>query len=115
MLQISFPHKLSKKKLEILRLLSESPLSIKELRDKTRMSSALLLFHINGNNETSGLEELGLIKQEQKSINRLIEITEMGMILLEGYCNPFSEFSHQQDLASVDLPVNHLLELQSLV
>jgi predicted transcriptional regulator len=110
MLKFSFSKLISEKKMEIIRTLSNGePTSFEELSKKLKISAPLLSYHLNGDRETSGLIELGLVEwvapsavtsgRENKNnsngiasgsggscTGKKVKLTSMGMLFFRGYC-----------------------------
>jgi DNA-binding transcriptional ArsR family regulator len=86
-MKFSFSKLIAEKKMEILRALSDGQLSFDELSKKVKVSSPLLSYHLNGDRETEGLIEIGLVEclaGEEKS--KKIALSAMGRLFFKGYC-----------------------------
>jgi DNA-binding transcriptional ArsR family regulator len=86
-LKFSFNKMIAEKKLEILRSLADGALSFEELSKKVKVSSPLLSYHLNGDRETEGLIEIGLVEYlngEEKG--KKIALSSMGRLFFKGYC-----------------------------
>lgn len=88
-LKFSYYKLLSEKKMEILRVLrrdADCCASLDELSHRTKMSLPLLSYHINGNQRSQGLKELGLVEAIERTRGRVqVMLTELGKLLVEGY------------------------------
>lgn len=86
-LKFSYYKVITSKKMEILKMLSNSPccVSLEELARKNKMSLPLICYHVNGNLKSEGLKEMELV--ETKEINGKVEIklSTLGKMLLNGY------------------------------
>ncbi|MGI0080559.1 MAG: DUF6293 family protein [Nitrososphaerales archaeon] len=86
MLRFSFSKIVSAKKQEILGALADAPLSFDELSKKIKSSAPLLSYHLNGDRETSGLIELGLVQYQGDEKSKKVSLSEMGRLFFRGYC-----------------------------
>ncbi len=87
LLKFSFTKLISEKKFEIVRALSDgSPKSFEELGKKVRISAPLLSYHLNGDRETSGLVEIGLVEILQNEKGKQAVLSTMGNLFAKGYC-----------------------------
>lgn len=107
MLKFSFNKLISDKKMEIIRALSTSDSkTFEELAKSLKMSAPLLSYHLNGDRETSGLIELGLVEwagpssflgdreknssvvtsNNSKETGKRVRLTLMGVLFFRGYC-----------------------------
>lgn len=78
-LKFSFSKMIAEKKLEILRALSDRPLSFEELSKRVNVSSPLLSYHLNGDRETDGLIEIGLVEYlEEEKKGKKVSLSTMG-------------------------------------
>lgn len=77
---------IAEKKMEILRALSGGALTFEELSKK--VSSPLLSYHLNGDRETEGLIEIGLVEylNDEEKNNKQISLSAMGRLFFKGYC-----------------------------
>lgn len=86
-LKFSFSKMIAEKKLEILRSLADGPLSFEELSKRVKVSSPLLSYHLNGDRETEGLIEIGLVEYlEGEEKGKKIALSSMGRLFFKGYC-----------------------------
>lgn len=85
MLRFSFNKLISEKKMEILRILSKGGMSFEELAEKAKVSSPLLSYHLNGDRETSGLVELGLVDTAEKVRGKQVSLSALGKLFVKGY------------------------------
>ncbi|MDG6997536.1 MAG: winged helix-turn-helix transcriptional regulator [Nitrososphaerota archaeon] len=85
-LKFSFSKIIAEKKLEILKALSEGPLSFEELSKRVKVSSPLLSYHLNGDRETEGLIEIGLVEYQEEEKGKKISLSSMGRLFFKGYC-----------------------------
>ena len=86
-LKFSFSKLISDKKVEILRVLAEGPLSFEELSKRIKVSSPLLSYHLNGDRETEGLIEIGLVEYLGEEKGKKISLSAMGRLFFKGYCS----------------------------
>lgn len=87
-LKFSYYRILSDQKMKILNVLNDDDeccVSLEELSKRVRMSLPLVSYHINGNQKSEGLKEMGLI--ETRSVKGRIEVhlSMIGRLLLKGY------------------------------
>ena len=77
--------KLDNNNIAVLRLLKDENLSNTRLSEKIGVSTPLMSYYINGNKNSKGLSELGLIRRvlNKKGVPFLLEITELGEEILE--------------------------------
>lgn len=86
-LKFSFSKMIAEKKLEILRALSDGLLSFEELSKRVKVSSPLLSYHLNGDRETDGLIEIGLVEYlEEEKKGKKVSLSTMGRLFFKGYC-----------------------------
>lgn len=87
-LKFSYSELVSESKLLILRALDKAQGSVESLQDLSELSGlekSLLSYHLRGNREAKGLEELGLVDIDKGVQGRLIiKLTPMGRMLLYG-------------------------------
>ncbi|MDH2900631.1 MAG: ArsR family transcriptional regulator [archaeon] len=107
MLKFSFNKLISDKKMEIIKALADvESRSFEELAKRLKMSAPLLSYHLNGDRETSGLIELGLVEwvgssysasgdreknnggssSNSKETGKRAKLTSMGVLFFRGYC-----------------------------
>jgi hypothetical protein len=109
MLKFSFNKLISEKKMEIIKRLSNvEQVSFEELAKSLKMSAPLLSYHLNGDRETSGLIELGLVEwvgspysstvaedrernngknsNNTRETGKKVKLTSMGVLFFNGYC-----------------------------
>jgi DNA-binding MarR family transcriptional regulator len=87
-LKFSYYRLLSNKKLSIMRYLRTQPdccASLEDLARRTKMSLALVSYHINGSAKTEGLVSEGLVDIMEGSHGRnQVILTELGKLLVDG-------------------------------
>jgi hypothetical protein len=104
MLKFSFSKLISEKKTEIITAVSDgASKSFEEIQNKMKMSAPLLSYHLNGDRETSGLIELGLVEilveeqqeneydtvaKKKNGSGKRYKLSSMGMLFFKGYCQP---------------------------
>ncbi|PLW79961.1 hypothetical protein C0585_04705 [Candidatus Woesearchaeota archaeon] len=86
--KFTYYRELTDKKKEILELLFEAEgqeMGLETLSEKTNMSLPLISYHINGNQKSEGLKELGLVTSREEKGRSYIHLTSMGRMLLKGH------------------------------
>jgi DNA-binding transcriptional ArsR family regulator len=75
------------KKMEILKILNESGLSMHmdDLGKKIKMSLPLVSYHINGNMKSEGLKDMGLIDTTEEKGRVIIKLSTLGRLIVRGY------------------------------
>ncbi len=73
---IKFKALINEDQARILETLLESPLTVKELMKKTKLSEEMLYYYLHGKKTIKGLVKMGLVKD-----NDLIELTELGRLI----------------------------------
>ena len=89
-MKLSYYNELTDSKLSILSTLdAEEYVSMKTLAKKTRMSSSLLSYHLNGTLQYKGLISSRLVEVREQNKNLLVKLSSIGSLLLKGYvdCN----------------------------
>ncbi|MBT4539722.1 hypothetical protein HOC32_05525 [Candidatus Woesearchaeota archaeon] len=91
-MKLSYYHELSDSKLTILKHLNEEDYtSLQNLGKKTKMSTSLLSYHLNGTLRYKGLLNLRLVEVKEHNKQLLIRLSSLGKLLLKGYmplCDP---------------------------
>lgn len=91
-MKLSYYHELSDSKLTILKHLNgEDYTSLQNLGKKTKMSTSLLSYHLNGTLRYKGLLNLRLVEVKERNKQLLIRLSSLGKLLLKGYmplCDP---------------------------
>ena len=91
-MKLSYYHELSDSKLTILKHLNEEHYtSLQNLGKKTKMSTSLLSYHLNGTLRYKGLLNLRLVEVKERNKQLLIRLSSLGKLLLKGYmplCDP---------------------------
>lgn len=85
MLRFSYSKLLAKKKMEILGTLSKGNMSFDELAEKMKISPPLLSYHLNGDRDTSGLIELGLVETVDDERRKQVFLSSLGRLFAKGY------------------------------
>jgi len=85
MLKFSYSKIISGKKTEILKILSDGAIAFDELAKRARISLPLLSYHLNGDRETSGLIELGLVEVSGEARSRRISLSTLGRLFVKGH------------------------------
>jgi len=87
MLKFSYSKLISEKKSEILRTLLQGPTSFDELAKRVKVSAPLLSYHLNGDRETSGLIEIGLVEQapQDQEKGKQVTLSSLGRLFVKGY------------------------------
>jgi DNA-binding transcriptional ArsR family regulator len=75
------------KKMEILKILNESGISMHmdDLGKKIKMSLPLVSYHINGNMKSEGLKDMGLIDTTEEKGRVIIKLSTLGRLIVRGY------------------------------
>lgn len=78
---------ISEKKMKILEVLYERDCTtLEDLGRELKMSQPLVSYHINGNPESQGLVQLGLVETREGSKGRIeLQLTTLGRLLVRGY------------------------------
>lgn len=86
-LKFSYYKLISEKKMKILEILyKEDRTTFEDLSRKLKMSLPLVSYHINGNPESQGLVQLGLVETHGGSKGRTeLQLTMLGRLLIRGY------------------------------
>ena len=86
-LKFSYYNILTKKKMEILKLLQQPGCckSLEELSKKSKMSLPLISYHINGNLKSEGLKDLGLVDTTEEKGRIAVKLSTLGRLLVKGY------------------------------
>ena len=87
-LRFSYYRILTDRKMQILRLLYETPgeeLNLENISKETKMSLPLISYHINGNLKSEGLKELGLVTSKEEKGRSHIILSNLGKLLVKGY------------------------------
>jgi predicted transcriptional regulator len=85
MLRFTYSNILSDRKVLLLRILSEGPRSFAELAHQAKVSPPLLSYHLNGDKDSSGLIQLGLVEDTDEKGRRLVHLSSMGKLFVRGY------------------------------
>lgn len=86
-LKFSYYKLISEKKMAILKVLHNGDgTTFEDLRKELKMSLPLISYHINGNPESQGLTQLGLVEtyEGSKGVTEL-KLTTLGRLLIRGY------------------------------
>jgi len=81
--KLNIPKLVSKKKVEILKTLLAGPLSASELRRRVKISAPLLSYHLNGDRNSQGLVDIGLVEVKGGSRRKLVALSNFGRLLLK--------------------------------
>jgi hypothetical protein len=86
-LKFSYYKLISEKKMMILEAIcNRAPVNLEDISKVLKMSLPLLSYHINGNSESQGLIQLGLIRTLDGSNGRInLQLTTLGRLLIKGY------------------------------
>jgi len=86
-LKFSYYKLISQKKMTILRMLyNRDRTTFEDLGKELKMSLPLISYHINGNPESQGLVQLGLVETVGGSKGRIeLQLTTLGRLLIRGY------------------------------
>ena len=87
-LKFSYYKMLTDRKLAILKTLYNKEMFLDDLSKKTRMSSPLISYHINGNLKSEGLVTLGLVEVMEEKGRVKASLTLLGRLLIKGYIQP---------------------------
>jgi DNA-binding transcriptional ArsR family regulator len=85
MLRFSFSKLISEKKAEILKVLLNGSIGFVVLAKKVKVSLPLLSYHLNGNRDTSGLIELGLVDTSSMGKGKQASLSTLGKFFVKGY------------------------------
>lgn len=85
MLRFSFNKLISAKKTDILRVLLKGSVGFDVLAKEVRVSLPLLSYHLNGDRETSGLIELGLVELSSQEKGKQASLSTLGKFFVKGY------------------------------
>jgi len=77
---------ISDKKLKILEVLKEQPLTPEQISGKIGVSLPLISYHLNGNINSKGLKTMGFVELENKKQNT-IKLTTFGELIVDGGIN----------------------------
>ena len=95
-LKFSYYRLLPEKKLGLIKFLKSQPDccgSLEDLSVRTKMSLALISYHVNGNAKVEGLVSQGLVEVHQGPGGRTqIMLTELGRLMAEGFLETPAEF-----------------------
>ena len=89
-MKLSYYNELTENKLKILKALhKDKHTSLTELTQKTKMSTSLASYHLNGTLKYKGLINLRLVEVEREDNKNLyIKLSDLGSLLLKGYIKP---------------------------
>ncbi len=85
MLRFSFNKLISEKKADILKTLLEGSMGFDLLSKKIKVSLPLLSYHLNGDKETSGLIELGLVETTNEGTSKKVSLSDLGKLFVKGH------------------------------
>ncbi len=85
MFRFTYTRMISSSKLHILKELLEHSMNLDALATKLKMSPPLLSYHLNGDNDSFGLIELGLIETIEQGREKVAQLTPMGRLFVKGY------------------------------
>ena len=85
MLRFSFSKLISEKKAEILKVLLNGSIGFVVLAKKVKVSLPLLSYHLNGDRDTSGLIELGLVDTSSMDKGKQASLSTLGKFFVKGY------------------------------
>lgn len=86
-LKFSYYKLISEKKMRILEtLFNRDRATFEDLSRELKMSLPLVSYHINGNPESQGLVQLGLVETHERPRGRVeLQLTTLGRLLIRGY------------------------------
>ncbi len=88
-MKFSYYSALSGKKTKLLELVSKAEggriSSLEELGEKAGMSLPLVIYHLRGSREKTGLEELGLVELSKSGGRVGVSLTALGRLIVGGY------------------------------
>jgi len=85
MLRFSYAKVISDSKMKILKALLEHSLNLESLAEKVKMSPPLLSYHLNGDRDSSGLIELGLVETIDQGREKVAQLGAMGRLFVKLY------------------------------
>jgi len=85
MLKFTYSKILSERKLNLLRILADGPKSFIDLAREAKVSSPLLSYHLNGDKDSSGLIQLGLVESVEENRSHRIRLSSLGRLFVKGY------------------------------
>lgn len=85
-MKFSYYNAINDKKMEILKHLdSEEFDSMEKLAKKSNMSLPLIAYHVRGNRDSKGLEEMKLVETNKIENSVNIKLTDLGKLLVKGH------------------------------
>ena len=85
MLRFSYTKMISESKMKILRALMEGSVNLESLAEKVKMSPPLVSYHFNGDRDSFGLIELGLVETVDQGREKIAQLGAMGRLFAKGY------------------------------
>lgn len=85
MFRFSFTKMISDSKMKILKALVDGSMNLESLAEKIKMSPPLLSYHLNGDRDSFGLIELGLVETVDQGREKIAQLATMGRLFVKGY------------------------------
>lgn len=85
MFRFTYTRMISSSKLNIMKELLEKSMNLDALATKLKMSPPLLSYHLNGDSDSFGLIELGLVETLDQGREKIAQLTAMGRLFVKGY------------------------------
>jgi hypothetical protein len=85
-MKFSYYHALNKKKMELLEIIAKEKCveSMEKLSQLANMSLPLIAYHLKGNRDSRGLEELNLVELKREKGSLKISLTPLGNLIVKG-------------------------------